>query len=171
MELTIKSKKHGEIKFLIDDEDYDKIKMYTWTLNYQVSVGNFYIVAAKMKKRKMYYYRLHRLIMDCPNNLSVDHINHNTLDNRKCNLRICTQSENSRNTRKQTRNKTSIYKGVYFDKKLNKFRVQIMLYYKHIHIGLFDTQDKAAIAYNMAALKYFGEFAKLNNIMAFNGVQ
>jgi len=105
--------------------------------------------------------RIHRFIIDCPDGHVVDHINGNTLDNRKSNLRICKQTENTYNGRKRVVG-TSKYKGVHFDKGTKKWRARITPGGKSIHLGLYETQEEAAIAYDNAAIKYYGEFACLN---------
>lgn len=91
-ELTIKSKKYGDVVFLIDTTDFEKIKDYQWTLR-KLGSG-FYAYASFWKKKSI---ALHRYITDCPENLLVDHINRNTQDNRKCNLRVCNQLVNIKN--------------------------------------------------------------------------
>lgn len=98
IQIVLKSKKYGIKYALIDKADYEKIKDYTWTLNAK-HYPNFYVCAwnRKLKKRM----QLHRIITDCPKNLVVDHINHNPLDNRKINLRVCTQYENMQNQSKK----------------------------------------------------------------------
>jgi hypothetical protein len=95
----------------------------------------------------------------------VDHINHNPLDNRKENLRICTRRENSRNRTKGKfiKRPSSRYKGVSFDKKLNKWIAAIGLD-TMIYIGCFTTEEDAAFAYNIKAKEIFGEFACLNEV-------
>ncbi len=90
-----------------------------------------------------------------------DHINRNGLDNRRCNLRPATGSQNGWNTGKRKDN-TSGYKGVYWDRK--KWRARIKVNGKPIHLGLFDDIKDAARAYNEAALKYHKEFAVLNKV-------
>ena len=108
--------------------------------------------------------------MNCPSDMIVDHINGDTLDNRKQNLRICTQSGNCMNRRKGA-NKTSIYKGVTFLKSKKRWMAQIKTKGNRKPLGTFKTEDKAAIAYNIAAIKMFGEFARPNyNIMMHKGV-
>lgn len=85
---------------------------------------------------------LHRLIMDAPIGLEVDHINKNTLDNRSCNLRLVSHKENMQNRRMQ-RNNTSGVRGVWWDKKSNKWRACIRKDGKTIHLGTFSTIDDA----------------------------
>jgi hypothetical protein len=110
--------------------------------------------------------RLSRVVMaeelSGKEHLFVDHIDHDLLNNRRENLRVCTNAQNSRNSKLSKCNKTG-YKGVYC---LNRrsFRARIVVDYKTIHLGYFSNAGDAAKAYNEAALKYFGEFACLNII-------
>lgn len=103
MEIKIKN---SSLVAIIDAEDYDKIKNYTWRLARSKRTGydniyvNSHINVAKYKIKTVY---LHRIIMDCPAGMAVDHINGDTLDNRKSNLRICTRRENSLNRHRYTR--------------------------------------------------------------------
>ena len=108
--------------------------------------------------------RIHRLIMNCPDDKIIDHINHNTLDNRKSNLRICTHLENNRNSKKRKDGLSSQYKGVTHSKKTGKFIAQINIKNKRKRIGQYNTELEATIAYNEHAKKFYGEFANLNII-------
>jgi len=162
MEFIIKSPKYGNISVLIDDEDYEKIKDYTWFATKKNN--DFYITHSMRSEYNLRSsIRLHRIIMNCPKNKMVDHINHDTLDNRKCNLRICTHSENIRNSRKR-KNTSSIYKGVRFHKRDKKWIASITLNKNNLCLGYFNNEKLAGIAYNEAAIKYHGEFASLNDI-------
>lgn len=165
MELKINSKTHGEKILLIDDEDYDKIKNYTWGVKYDKTIDNFYVAAFNkgMSKGDIENIRIHRLIMNAPKDKVVDHINHNTLDNRKENLRLCSHGENQANGKKRSSGKTSKYKGV-FKRESGKFRAKIRCKEITTNLGTFENEIDAAKAYNNAALKYFGEFALLNKI-------
>lgn len=96
---------------------------------------------------------------------TVDHINKDKLDNRRSNLRICTQKQNGGNASKaKTRKFTSKYKGVYFDKERNKWIAKIKRNHRNIWIGRFDTEKEAAKAYNIQARIIFREFAELNKL-------
>lgn len=106
---------------------------------------------------------MHREIMKCPKNLEVDHINGNGLDNRKENLRLVNTLQNTSNHTKQKNNKSG-FRGVSWDKIRNKWRTVIMINYKYIHLGYFQTKEQGAEAWNEAAKKYFGNYAKLNQI-------
>ena len=89
--------------------------------------------------------------------------NGNGLDNRKANLRICSNSQNQAN-RGVGKNNTSGFKGVWFDNRVLRWRAAIQVLKKRIQLGKFDLKEDAARAYNKAATKYFGEFALLNRI-------
>lgn len=103
----INSKTHGKKIVLLDDEDYDyfvnnNIKLW---INYAPTVHNFYVIFCKDNKRV----RLHRFITKCPKGLQVDHVNHNTLDNRKENLRVVTLFQNQQNRVDNKSGKVGVY--------------------------------------------------------------
>ena len=103
---------------------------------------------------------MHRLIMNAPVGMDVDHINGNRLDNRKINLRICTRAQNRKNCR--SRGGSSRFKGVTWDKSKKRWTAQIQSDKKHYLIGRFKKENEAARAYDVAALVLHGEFACLN---------
>lgn len=106
--------------------------------------------------------RLHRILLEpIPKGLMVDHINNNKLDNRLSNLRLVTHAQNMMNTKIKKHN-SSGFKGVYLCKQTNRWRAEIRAHNRAIKIGRFDTKFEAAKAYDLAALKYHGEFASLN---------
>ena len=150
-EIVIYNRQHEEIaRALIDLEDIDKVKDIKWHLN---SKG--YIVNDNVG-------RLHRFLLNPSDNEIVDHKNHNPLDNRRCNLRICTKAENNMNVSKQRRNTTSKYKGVCWMKNNRKWRAQIRINRKSKHIGLYDSEEEAAKCYDEYAIKHFGVYAHTN---------
>lgn len=150
-------------KVLIDDEDYEKLTSYTWYINRN----------AERLKNKIYYeckikditgrhtIRLHRVIMNLKtgDGFVVDHINGNTLDNRKANLRICTNKENVRNQKKSIKN-TSGYKGVTFNKRDRKYQAYIRVDGRRKGLGYYYTAKEAHAAYCEASKKYHGEFGR-----------
>jgi hypothetical protein len=165
MELIINSKKYGKFIVLYDDEDHDKISKYKWHVKKMNKRNSLIYAATNVKENgRRGALMLHRLITNCQDNKMVDHINHNSLDNRKSNLRICTNSENKMNS-KSYKNSTSRFKGVAWYNRDKKWRSYIMKDYKCIWLGLFENEIDAALAYNCAAIKYHGEFACLNEVL------
>jgi hypothetical protein len=139
---------------MVSDEDYDylvTIKWFVWNR------GDAWYVMGKIKGKHVY---MHRVIMNPPDDLEVDHINRNGLDNRRENLRLCTHSENNRNRRLLQSRNTTGYRGV--ERSGDKFRAQIILMNKRIYLGSFSTAEEAARVRDEAAKEYFGEFAVLN---------
>jgi len=147
---------------IVDDEDFEKVSIVRWQSSIGQS-GNNYPLHNFGKHKKPKFISLHRFLMNAKKGQIIDHINHNTLDNRKCNLRICTRSNNAMNMRKPKKsNSLSKYKGLSWNVKLNKWTVRVMKDYKNYYFGLFISEKDAAIEYNKRAIELFGKFAKLN---------
>lgn len=142
---------------LVDDEDFENINQHKW----HVSRGGYVVRSTPRILGKQQSIYLHKFILTSPN--EVDHINHNTLDNRRANLRIATRSQNMANTR--PRPGTSKYKGVYWHKRDMQWCAQLRVNYKTVYWKRFNSEKEAAIAYNKAALWYFGEFAVMNEVV------
>lgn len=106
---------------------------------------------------------MHRAILGAKKGEESDHRNCNGLDNRRANLRLCTTSQNQMNRRKQD-GCTSNFKGVFWDKERRKWLSRIHYKGKQIHLGRFYIEKDAAHAYNQAATKFFGEFARPNEL-------
>lgn len=145
---------------IVDDSDYEMLSKYSW---HSSDGGNGFVYARGLVDRK--HVRMHRLLTGATEGSMVDHINHNTLDNRRENLRICTRSLNNANQKKGKR-RSSIYKGVsrYESHGHVTWRTSIQMNKKVILLGVFLDEQSAARAYNEAAKKYFGEYAYLNVI-------
>lgn len=140
-------------KFYFDLEDYDIIKDYCWCIDqYGYVRGN-----TKTSKIKM-----HRLITGCIEGMVVDHINHNKTDNRKTNLRICTQQKNNMNRSIVSQN-TSGVTGVFWNKNNDKWGANIGLNGKTIYLGIYDNFEDAVEARMKAEKKYFGEYSYNNS--------
>lgn len=101
------------------------------------------------------------LLLNVGNDVVVDHINGNPFDNRRCNLRIASSVQNHWNYRLSDRNTTG-YKGIYRDKRVDKYHARICEHGRRHYLGVYDSAEDAARAYDMAARQYFGEFATLN---------
>ena len=113
--------------------------------------------------------QIHRLVMMAfsdkySDKFIVGHINGNKLDNRLVNLRLTNYNGNSQN-RKGKKNTSSIYKGVWFHKANGKWRTAIKINGDSIFLGSYNVEKKAALAYDNAAIKYFGEYAKTNKML------
>lgn len=143
---------NGE-EFYFDKEDYELIKKYSWS---KTKAG--YIMAWDTILQRFIY--LHRLLTGLLDDKEyvVDHRNHNTVDNQKENLRVCTHQENIMNS-KISKNNTSGVVGVIWNSNINKWGARIMVNYKTINIGYYENFEDAVIARRQAEEKYFGEFA------------
>lgn len=150
---------------LVDNEDYDYIvAMGKWKCNNSGYAVKSITTTNENGKIVNSDKIMHRIIMNCPKGVHVDHINGNGLDNRKSNLRLCSIQENSRNRGAQ-RNNTTGFKGVVYEASRGMFKSRIQVSkHKRIHLGYFKNPKEAARAYNEAAIKYHGEFAKLNEL-------
>lgn len=148
---------------LVDDADFEYLNQWKWCVNN--CNGKLYAVRnIKIKKSKYKKIYMHRLIINNNDSkMHTDHCNNNTLDNRKINLRICSNSENLMNQNVHVNNKSG-YKGVYFNKKTNRYHVYISINKKQERIGTFINIIDAIKSYNEAAIKHHGKFANLNKI-------
>lgn len=142
--------------FYFDLEDYDKIKDYCWHYN-----TNDYIANSQTDGK--YGMLMHRLVMNCPDNMEVDHIFHVNHDNRKSKLRIVTGSQNSMNQRVNSNN-TSGVKGVSWNKNSNKWFAVINFNKKSIKKG-FEKKEDAIIYRKFLEEKYHGEYALKDNVI------
>lgn len=150
-----------EQQTVIDDEDFILLKKYRWYSRYDPRLKGFYAVShTPMVNKVNKTVLMHRVIMNAPKGKQVDHIDGDTLNNRKSNLRICTSQQNHFNSK--SKSGSSIYKGVSWHKSQNKWNAYIKANGRLNHLGSFLTEKEGALAYNRAAKKYFGEFARPN---------
>lgn len=141
---------------LVDDEDYDWLMQWKWSVS--SSSTKPYAVRWTSGNRKV---RMHRAILNLPDGVVGDHINLNTLDNRRCNLRPATKAQNNQNTKGRI-NTSSQYKGVSWDINKERWVAQIWANDKKYWLGTFRSEHEAAHAYDAAACIHHGEFAKTN---------
>jgi len=160
-QITLSSGNH----VLVDDEDYEFLSQWKWKERGGTAVRNKHVgtVDWRSGKRKDTTILMHRLIMNAPAGMDVDHINGNRLDNRKANLRICTHAQNRANSKTPTTNKSG-YKGVSWCKRDNRWIAFIRDNGRSKNLGRFDDIVEAAKAYNNAAKLIFGDYARLNEL-------
>ena len=149
-------------KIIVDGSDKHLLHKYKWFINrYGYARSSF------QKKRKNTNFYLHRMIMNAPNEFDIDHINGNKIDNRRCNLRICKEHQNSWNRNKRTtKGLTSKFIGVCFvGDKTRKKRWVASLKSNIVNVNIrrsFSTELEAAMFYDLLAKKYYGDFSKTN---------
>jgi hypothetical protein len=147
----------------VDDDDYPIVCQYKWWI--QDHKTRFYArtngPTIRGRRRGLL---MHRLIFGLrfKDGKQIDHVNSDGLDNRRCNLRLCTNQENQFNRRRHGKF-SSRFKGVYWDKRVGRWHAQIKLDNRRVNLGYFANESDAARAYNRAARKHFGEFANFNN--------
>ena len=157
--------KYSHLSIIVDDEDFEMLNKYYWhgSINHggpEVR-ANGILKGIGGKGRKIPVGRIVLGIDDDPS-IQADHINLNCLDNRRCNLRIATNSQNNANKGKQKSAIYSEYKGVSWDKRRGKWYSQISKNNKCKFLGYFNDEVKAAKAYDIAAKRLYGEYAFLN---------
>lgn len=147
---------------IVDDADYEEISKHKWHV--QVAKHTAYAMRwADDKRGKKLLLAMHREILGLPPSAKyVDHINHNGLDNRRSNLREATPSENGLNKRPTVPGGRSKYKGVFWDKDNQQWAACITKNCKIEIVGLFTTEEEAAMAYDLEAKSFWGELADLN---------
>jgi hypothetical protein len=150
---------------LVDDCDYDQLKGHNWAAVFETITPRWSAV------RNDHHYvgdphytvKMHREILGIRDRrIHVDHINGDGLDNRRENLRTCTNAQNNMNSRKRRNARTSQYKGVHWRAKEKKWCVQLQVNHHKVYYGRFKDELEAGRAYDVAARKFFGKFARLN---------
>jgi len=149
----------------IDPEFAETALKYKWGLSYgpykKGRRRSFYAVA-RQDGIKLHL-KMHRLVIGAEPGQIVDHINGDTLDNRRCNLRVVTYQQNAQNSRGVLPGRgTSDYKGVSWSKAAKKWTATIFYNRKQVYLGLFENEFDAALAYDAKAIELHGAYAKTN---------
>jgi hypothetical protein len=147
---------------LVDDEDFDNVNQHKWFVKNGKNTNYAATWIGPWRKRKIL--QMHHLIIGKPvSGMVTDHADRNGLNNQRYNIRNCTISQNSANRKPYG---TSKYLGVSIVRRKsgNHWRAFTMINNKNKYLGIFKTQEEAALAYNKAALQYHGEFANLNTL-------
>lgn len=140
----------------VDDGDYEWLNRSKWCYN-----GRYAVRVVTGDDGKQHTVFMHRIIAETPYGMYTDHIDGDGLNDQRANLRICTRAENSHNRGMQANN-TSGFKGVSWETNSRKWKAAMRFEGRSIRIGYYSTALEAAIAYDQAALRFHGEFARLN---------
>lgn len=147
---------------LVDDEDYEYINQFKWYAAFCKRGKRFYALRFICKNGKRTNVSMHRVLLGLTDSkLKCDHINHNTLDNQRHNLRIATHAQNMAN-RSSKNGGTSKFLGVYKVKDSMKWVASIHKKGYRKYLGRFNNEEDAAKAYDNAAMQLYGEFSNLN---------
>lgn len=148
---------------IVSVSDLPLLAGYRWHAVKVSAAGDFYAATANKLGKRIY---MHRLLTGAPKGKDVDHINGVSLDNRRENLRVCEHRQNQANQRKQSRKTSSRFKGVTTqrNRKSKPWMAQIKANKIRHYLGWFATEEEAAKAYNIAATRLFGDFARLNKL-------
>ncbi len=138
---------------IVSPEDHASLAKVNWHLSGPAEAG----YAAREENKRCI--KMHRVIVDCPDGYVVDHINGNTLDNRRENLRICKAKDNSRNAR-AGKNSSSGIRGVSWNRQHHKWRTRIIVDGECHELGMFSDSKRAALVYNIAARHYYNNFVR-----------
>lgn len=151
----------------IDEKNLELINKYKWRAHWKSNGKTFYATtwARDPNTKKRHFLSMHRLILGATDpKIFIDHINHDTLNNTEANLRLATCSQNLMNKRRSLTNSSSKFKGVSWEPDRRKWKAKIKINKKEATLGRFESETEAALCYNNAAIKHFGEFALLNVI-------
>lgn len=154
--------KYSEKFALVDDIDYELVSSLRWSYCNGYAVNKKYVKGSGRKNQKSLVISMHRFILGNPLGKFVDHIDFNTLNNKRENIRVCDKSDNQHHQGKMNKATSSKYKGVFWNTSLKKWMVKLQFKYKCHYVGIFDDEIVAAKSYDKKAKELFGEFAWLN---------
>ena len=160
--LRVTNRKGNTVEALIDPEDWERVNANSWH-QHKGKSGIYLATKVTLPSGIQTTRLLQRFLLDAQPGQKVDHHNGNTMDYRRANLRLATSAQNSQNSRKQS-GRSSLYKGVCWDKRREKWVANIKANGKALYLGSFACELEASKAYDNAALVYFGEFACLNHL-------
>lgn len=147
---------------IVSDEDFARLSEHKWHAWYDPRRRVFCARTCIPRPGGRDIVYMHRFLMGAKPGQKVDHWNHNTLDNRRDNLRVCSSSQNNANRLKTVRVTSNRFKGVSWEEFTKRWKAQICVNGKHITLGRFDHDIEGAVAYDLAARKHFGQFACCN---------
>lgn len=161
--IDVSTRKHPNTFAIVDDADLEFFSQWKWHVVDRVGGSRYVERSCKSGGKKMHIF-LHREILGLKKGDGVygDHIDGNTLNNSRSNLRRCALAQNIANAKKHGTDNTSEFKGVCWDRARAKWVAQIKIHRRHIFLGRFYVEVDAARAYDAAAKLHFGEFARLN---------
>ncbi len=142
----------------LDNEDFERVNKYKWHAN-KKTTGVFYAYRKQWIPEKQKYITIimHRFIMNCPEDMEIDHIDHNGLNNQKSNLKICSHADNMRNI-KVRRTSNSGFRGISWDKKNKKWRITICKEKKFYNRGRFTELEDAVKEHRKSFKEIFGYY-------------
>lgn len=143
----------------VDDDDFDTLSQVRWFADRKANHTYAARYNCQVKPKK--WVMMHRLLIQAPDDMQVDHIDGNGLNNKRANLRLVTMAENAQNARLRKDNKCG-FRGVHYDTHIRWWRARIGYGGKFFHLGIFHSAEEAAQAYDDAARTFHGEYARLN---------
>lgn len=146
---------------IVDDDDFEELSQFRWSCAGKADRPYVRRVIRRQNGGSAWSLYMHRVIARPGKGMDVDHIDGNVLNNRRSNLRVCWRYQNARNRKLGKLNKSG-FKGVFLIKRTGKFSAAIKVNYHSKYLGCFSTARDAAMAYNRAAMQWFGDFARLN---------
>lgn len=153
--------KNKHLHFFVDKADLDLIAAHSWRI-YRVHITYYKVETSASVQGKIIHFALATFLLSTPKGMMVDHIDRDPMNNRRDNLRLATGEQNSRNVPKTSAKRSSIYKGVCWHKRKNKWIAMCAVNSRNKFLGYFNDEIEAAKAYDLSAKELHGEFAYTN---------